>query len=257
MILDEIVANKRIELVEAKQRRPLNELRAAAEGLARRGDYAAALRGEDVRLIAEIKRASPTKGVMRGEVDPIAVAQRYVAAGADAISILTDAKYFRGSLDDLARVAQRFATPLLRKDFLIDEYQVYEAALAGAASALLIVGIVDDAYLADLISLQRSLGLEPTVEVHDEDQVERALTAGALIVGINNRDLRTFTVDLATTERLRPRIPVDRIVVSESGIRGAADVNRLRAANVQAIHVGEALMVSDDPEAKARELLGR
>jgi len=257
MILDEIVANKRIELIEAKRQRPLSELRAAAESLPRRGGYAAVLRGDDVRLIAEIKRASPTKGVMRGEVDPVAVAERYVAAGADAISILTDSKYFRGSLDDLAQVAQRVVTPLLRKDFLIDEYQVYEATLAGATSALLIVGIVEDSYLSELIHLQRSLGLEPTVEVHDEDQIERALAAGALIVGINNRDLRTFTVDLATTERLRPRIPVDRIVVSESGIHNAADVDRLRAANVQAIHVGEALMVSDDPEAKVRELLGR
>src|SRR5579884_1850792 len=123
MILDEIVDHKRRELIEAKRRQPLSELRAAAEDLPRRSDYAAALRGDDVRLIAEIKRASPTKGVMRDEVDPVVVAERYVAAGADAISILTDAKYFRGSLDDLIRVAQRFSTPLLRKDFLIDEYQ--------------------------------------------------------------------------------------------------------------------------------------
>ncbi|HLH74183.1 MAG TPA: indole-3-glycerol-phosphate synthase, partial [Chloroflexota bacterium] len=147
--------------------------------------------------------------------------------------------------------------PLLRKDFLIDEYQVYEAALAGAGSALLIVGIVDDGYLAELIALQRSLGMEPTVEVHDEEQVERALEAGALIVGINNRDLRTFTVDLATTERLRPLIPEDHIVVSESGIHTAADVERLRLAKVQAIHIGEALMVSEDPVEKVRELMGR
>jgi indole-3-glycerol phosphate synthase len=144
---------------------------------------------------------------------------------------------------------------VLRKDFVVDPYQVYEAVVAGASSALLIVGIVEDALLADLIALQRSLGMEPQVEVHDADQVERALAAGARIVGINNRDLRTFEVDLATTERLRPLIPADCIVVSESGIHTAADVARLRRANVQAIHVGESLMLSNDPARKIRELV--
>lgn len=258
MILDDIVAQKRVELEELKQTTPLRALVERVESTERHvRDYADALRGEDIRLIAEIKKASPTKGVLNSEIDPVALAATYEAAGAHAISILTDEKFFRGSLDDLARVARGCSLPLLRKDFLIDEYQVYEAVLAGAASALLIVAILDDRQLAELIALQRSLGMEPQVEVHDENEVERALKADALIVGINNRDLRTFTVDLATTERLRPLIPSDRIVVSESGIHTSADVARLRAADVQAMHIGEALMVSSDPIQKARELFGK
>lgn len=257
MILDEIVANTRSELADAKQRLPLAALQDRLDEAPTRRDYAGALRGEDVRLIAEIKKASPSKGVLRADFDPLLIAASYAAAGADAISVLTDRKFFQGSLDDLCRVSQHSTLPLLRKDFVVDPYQVYEAVLAGASSALLIVGIVDDGVLAELIALQRSLGLEPQVEVHDEAQVESALKAGALIVGINNRDLRTFQTDLATTERLRPLIPPDRIVVSESGIHTPADVARLRAAGVQAIHIGESLMMSEDPGRKVRELLGR
>ena len=256
MILDEIVANTRIEVAQAKRQVPLSAVRERAEAAPRRADYAAALRGEDVRLIAEIKKASPSKGVLCVDFDPVAIARSYVTAGAHAISVLTDRKYFQGSLDDLSRVAEATTLPLLRKDFLVDPYQVYDAVVAGASSALLIVGIVDDALLADLIALQRSLGLEPQVEVHDDGEVERALRADALIVGINNRDLRTFSVDLGTSVRLRPLIPSDRIVVSESGIHTRADVARLRDAGVQAIHIGESLMVSDNPVQKVRELLG-
>ncbi len=255
MILDDIVANTRVEVAEAKRRVPMRELIDRAEVAPPRRDYAGALRGDDLRLIAEIKKASPSKGLLRADFDPLAIAACYVAAGAHAISVLTDRRYFQGSLDDLYRVAQYSSVPLLRKDFIVDPYQVYEAVVAGASSALLIVGILDDAELADLIALERSLGLEPQVEVHDATEVERALKAGALIVAINNRDLKTFDVDLATTERLRPLIPADRIVVSESGIRTAADVARLRAANVQAIHIGESLMVSGDPGRKVRELM--
>ena len=256
MILDDIVANTRVELAEAKRRLPLRALMDQVEAAPPRRDYAGALRGEDIRLIAEIKKASPSKGLLRADFDPLAIAACYIAAGAHAISVLTDRKFFQGSLDDLYRVSQYSALPLLRKDFIVDPYQVYEAVLAGASSALLIVGILDDAELADLIALERSLGLEPQVEVHDEVEVARALKADALIIGINNRDLRTFAVDLATTERLRPLIPADRIVVSESGIHTGADVARLRTAGVQAIHIGESLMVSEDPARKVRELMG-
>ncbi len=256
VILDDIVANTRRELSEAKQRLPLRELVERAAVAPPRRDYAGALRGDDLRLIAEIKKASPSKGLLRGDFDPLAIAACYIAAGAHAISVLTDRRYFQGSLDDLYRVSQYSTVPLLRKDFIVDPYQVYEAVLAGASSALLIVGILDDAELVDLIALERSLGLEPQVEVHDAREIERALRADALIVAINNRDLKTFEVDLATTERLRPLIPSDRIVVSESGIHTAADVERLRAANVQAIHIGESLMVSDDPGRKVQELMG-
>lgn len=255
MILDDIVANTRVELAEANRRLPLGVLIDRAKDAPPRRDYAGALRGDDLRVIAEIKKASPSKGLLRADFDPPAIAAAYAAAGVAVISVLTDRKFFQGSLDDLASVARVSALPLLRKDFVVDQYQVYEAVVAGASSALLIVGILDDGELAELIALQRTLGLEPQVEVHDLAEVERALKADALIIGINNRDLKTFQVDLATTERLRSRIPADRIVVSESGIHTAADVARLRTAGVQAIHVGESLMLSRDPVAKVRELL--
>ncbi len=261
MILDDIVAHKQVELAEARRRMPLSELRALAETAPPRRDYVAALRPEvgsdEIRLIAEIKRASPSKGIIRENLDLLGLARSFIAGGANAISVLTDERFFAGSLDDLSRVSQYGTLPTLRKDFLIDPYQVYEAVLAGASSALLIVGIIDNAELADLIAIERSVGMEPQVEVHDEYQVECAIRAGALIVGINNRDLKTFKVDLASTERLRPLIPTNCIVVSESGIHTADDVQRLRRTGVQAVHIGESLMMSDDPALKIRSLLER
>lgn len=256
MILDDIVTSTRQQLAEARRQRPLSELRARAVEAPPRPDYGEALRGDRLRLIAEVKKASPSKGLLRAEFDPVALAGCYVAAGAHAISVLTERRFFQGSLADLSAISARYHLPVLRKDFIVDPYQVYEAVVAGASSALLIVSILDDGALAELIAMQRSLGMEPQVEVHDEREVERALKAGALVIGINNRDLRTFRTDLATTERLRPLIPADRIVVSESGIHGAADVARLSRVGVQAIHIGEALMVSEDPERTIRELMG-
>lgn len=261
MILDDIVANTRVELADAKRALPLAELRDRVDVAPPRRDYALALTptggSDDIRLIAEIKRSSPSKGVLRQDFDLLGMEASFIAGGAHAISVLTDGRFFGGSLGDLHRICQYGTLPALRKDFLIDAYQIYEAVAVGASSALLIVGIVDDAELADLIALERSLGMEPQVEVHDEAEVERALRAGARIVGVNNRDLRTFAVDLATTERLRPLIPADCIVVSESGIHHRADVVRLRDAGVQAIHVGESVMLSADPARKIRELLGK
>jgi indole-3-glycerol phosphate synthase len=261
VILDDIVAHKRLEVAEARRRLEFAELRALAEVAPPRRDYVRALRPDpsdgSVRLIAEIKRASPSKGILRRDVDLLGTVASFVAGGADAISVLTDERFFAGSLDDLTRVSQYSTLPTIRKDFLIDPYQVYEAVLAGASSALLIVGIVEDGELADLITLQRALGMEPQVEVHDEDEVERALRAGAHIIGVNNRDLRTFSVDLATTERLRPLIPQDCILVSESGIHTRSDVERLQEAGVQVVHIGESLMTSDDPALAIQALLGR
>jgi indole-3-glycerol phosphate synthase len=261
VILDDIVAHKRVGVAEARRRVPIGELRALAESAPPRRDYAAALQptsdADGVRLIAEIKRASPSKGVLREDVDLLGIVASFVAGGAHAISVLTDERFFAGTLDDLTRVSHYGSLPTLRKDFLIDAYQVYEAVLAGASSALLIVSVVDDRELTDLIVLQRSLGMEPQVEVHDEREVERALRAGARIVGVNNRDLRTFNVDLATTERLRPLVPRDCILVSESGIHRRSDVERLREAGVQAVHIGESLMTSDDPAMMIRRLLGK
>jgi indole-3-glycerol phosphate synthase len=261
MILDKIVEHKRIEVAEARRRVPFEEVRSLAEVAPPRRDYARALQPDSadggIRLIAEIKRASPSKGILRRDVDLLGTVASFVAGGAHAISVLTDERFFAGSLDDLARVSQYGSLPTLRKDFLIDPYQVYEAVVAGASSALLIVGIVDDVELADLIALQRSLGMEPQVEVHNESEVEHALRAGTRIVGVNNRDLRDFSVDLATTERLRPLIPRDCFLVSESGIHTRADVVRLQEAGVQAVHIGESLMISDEPALAIRTLLGR
>ncbi|HLG51023.1 MAG TPA: indole-3-glycerol phosphate synthase TrpC [Chloroflexota bacterium] len=257
MILDEIVEHTRQEVAAAKRQRPLSSLIDRLAEAPPHRDYASALSGDGIRIIAEIKRASPSKGILRTAADPSVLATCFAAAGASAISVLTDRRFFGGSLEDLEQVSRVSPVPTLRKDFVIDPYQVYEAALAGASSALLIVGILDDAELTDLLQLQRELGMEPQVEVHDEREVERALAVGARILGINNRDLRSFRVDLGTSERLRPLIPSDCIVVSESGIHTRSDVERLAAAGIRVIHVGEALMTSADPGDKIRELLGQ
>ncbi|HEY3081113.1 MAG TPA: indole-3-glycerol phosphate synthase TrpC [Chloroflexota bacterium] len=259
-VLDRIVELKRRDLAEEVAEQPLAALRAEAERAPRPPDFAAALRtGVDVALIGEIKRASPSKGALAQEVDPVALARRYVAAGADAISVLTERHRFLGSLDDLRAVRRAVDAPLLRKDFLFDPYHLYQARAAGAAAALLIVAMLEQSALVDLIGLTEAIGLTPLVEVHVEDEVERALAAGARVVGINNRSLHTFEVDLAVTERLRPLVPADRTVVGESGVFTRSDVERLRAAGVDAILVGEALMRAglDGVEGKVAELKGR
>ncbi|HEX2171180.1 MAG TPA: indole-3-glycerol phosphate synthase TrpC [Dehalococcoidia bacterium] len=260
MILDDIVAYKRAELAGQIARAPLAEVRARAESAEPVRDFGRVLRGQDVRLIAEIKKASPVKGVLFPDLDPVALARKYAAAGAAAISVLTDERFFQGHLSFLSQIRSGLAavgatTPLLRKDFLFDPYQVYEARAAGADAILLIVAILDQVQLTEYRQLAEELGLAALVETHDEGEVERALTAGARIIGINNRDLRTFTVDLGTTEKLRRLIPTDRIVVSESGIAGPAHVRRLAEWRVDAMLVGESLVTSGDVAAKVAELL--
>lgn len=257
MILDTIVTHKREELRALKARQPLAELRAAAERAPQTRNFAAALATPGVRLIAEIKRASPSKGVFQADLDPVALATTYVENGASAISVLTDERFFQGRLDDLWRVKTTHpGIPVLRKDFLIDPYQVYEARAAGADAILLIVAALEDDLLAGLLALAHELSLHALVEVHDEAELNCALKFEPRIIGINNRDLRDFTVDLGTTERLRPLIPDATIVVAESGIHTAADVQRLARAGVDAVLVGEALMTAANPAAKVRELSG-
>jgi indole-3-glycerol phosphate synthase len=241
-ILDTIVAAKVADLERDTRQTPLASLRAAAERAAPARDFEAALRAAPVGVVAEIKRRSPSRGVLAESVDPPEVARRYRDAGADAISVLTEEHHFDGSLDDLVAVRAAVETPLLRKDFLFAPYHLYQARAAGADAALLIVAMLEDAALRELIQLAGEVGLAALVEVHTEPEVERALAAGARLVGINNRDLHSFAVDLAVTERLRPLVPADVLVVGESGVHGAADVARLRAAGVQAILVGESLM---------------
>jgi len=254
-ILREIIAHKRAELQRSGP--PLAELLAAAAQAPLARDFAAALRGDDVRVIAEIKRASPSEGAIRAQgFDPAAIARVYEAAGAAALSVLTDERYFGGHLDHLRAARAAVGLPVLRKDFVIDERQLYEARAAGADAALLIVAVLEAGRLAELLALTQELGMAALVEAHDETEVEAAVAAGARIIGVNNRDLRSFTVDLATTERLAPIVPADRVLIAESGVHTRADVERLAEAGADAVLVGTALMRADDPGEALRELTG-
>lgn len=250
-ILDKIVQAKVHRLDEAKRRTPIEELardespRASSRGNA---SMAAALRSrERVNIIAEIKRRSPSKGIICGDFNPEWIAERYAMSGAAAISVLTEEDFFEGSLEHLRAVRGRVELPLLRKDFVFDEYQLHEALKAGADAVLLIVAILEEFQLARLIAVARELGLDALVEVHTADEMQRAVGAGASIIGINNRDLTTFNVDLETSIELARLAPQDAILVSESGINTGDDVRRLREAGFNAFLVGEHLMRADDP----------
>ncbi len=258
MILDEIMANKAIELEAARSRVPLPEVAQTAHQQAKPKSFVSVLRGPGIRLIAEVKRASPSRGLISNDFDPVAVARKYAEGGAAAISVLTESKYFQGGLDIMDRVGKELGEtrpPLLRKDFIFDPYQIYEARAHGADALLLIVAALKPSQVTELASLTRSLGMGCLIEVHNEAEVDVALSSDASVIGINNRDLNTFNVDLSTTERLRPKIPSDRVVVSESGIKSEKDVRRLRAAGVDAILVGEALMSAPDISLMVKELL--
>ena len=255
-ILDEIVAAKREELDVIKAGSPLAAVR---EQIARRPaplGLANALRGGDVRLIAEVKKASPSRGLLCPDFDPVQLAATYAGNGASAISVLTDPR-FQGEPEHLSAIKESgvsAAAPVLRKDFIFDPYQVYEARAMGADTYLLIVAILSPSQLGELLTLGRELGMDALVEVHDEDELQVALDAGAEIVGINNRDLRTFNTDLATTEGLAPLVPGDRVIVSESGIFTPDHLQRLGKLGVNAVLVGEALVTAPDTAAKVREL---
>ncbi|MDR7482288.1 MAG: indole-3-glycerol phosphate synthase TrpC [Armatimonadota bacterium] len=253
-ILDEMLAHKRREVGARRAVVPLETVRARAAAAPPPRDFAGAIAGPPVRIIAEVKRASPARGILRGDADPAAVARAYQAAGADAISVLTDARYFRGDPADLAAVRVAVPLPVLCKDFIVDPYQVYEARALGADAVLLIAGAVPREVLAALLVLAGDLGLAALVEVDGAPALDDALAAGASIVGINNRDLRTFAVDLEATARLRPRIPAGRLVVSESGIETADDLRRVARAGVDAVLVGTALMTAPEPGAALARL---
>ncbi len=257
-ILDEILATKRVEVAAAKQRESAGALAARARACTRKpASLRASLASADgVRVIAEIKRKSPSKGEIRRDFDPVAIARAYTAAGAAAISVLTDERYFGGSLATLEAV--RAATPiaLLRKDFVVDAYQIDEARVAGADAILLIVAALAPAELAAFAKHAAGLGLEALVEVHDSAELEIALASGAALIGINNRDLRTFETDLAVTERLAPRAAGRALVVAESGILGPPDVARLARAGAHGYLVGESLMREADVGLALRKLRG-
>ena len=253
-VLDAIVEHKRREVEEKKGRFDLSVLRREAEEREVPYDFKGALSKSGVNVIAEVKKASPSKGVIREDFDPLAIAKAYERGGAAAISVLTDEKFFQGSPLYLKRVAEAVKLPGLRKDFIIDPFQIYGAKVLGASSFLLIVAVLTDSQLREFIELGRHLGMEPLVEVHDERELERALKAGAEIVGVNNRDLRTFTVDVSTTLRLLPIIKGEgKLAVSESGIKGKEEICKLRERGTDAFLIGETLMRSEDPEALLRD----
>jgi len=254
--LADILARKRDEVAAARRAVPEADLRARLRDRAVSLPFEAglSLRGGPARVIAEVKRASPSAGAIRAGLDAVAQARAYAAAGAAAISVLTDGPGFGGSLADLAAVREAVAVPLLRKDFVVDGYQLLEARAHGADAALLIVAALDADTLRRLLAGCRELGLAALVEVHDEAEVDAALAAGATIVGINNRNLKTFVVDLAVSERLLPRLPASVRGVAESGVRTADDARRLRRAGAANLLVGEALVRAADPGALLREM---
>jgi indole-3-glycerol phosphate synthase len=255
-ILDDIVRDKRDELQRRRAAVSQSVLEARCRGLAPARDLEEALRpvAGGVRLIAEVKKASPSRGVLKADLDPVAMATAYVRGGADALSIVTDEKYFQGSLATLEAVRAAVAAPLLRKDFTLDEYQLWEARAAGADAVLLIVAILEPPLLRDLIKAAKGVGLSALVECHTAPELEVALGAGARVLGINNRDLRTFETRLETTLDLLPSIPPGLIVVSESGFFTGDDVRRVAAAGAHAVLVGEGLVRAADVGAKIREL---
>ncbi|MFM9105145.1 MAG: indole-3-glycerol phosphate synthase TrpC [Chloroflexota bacterium] len=260
-VLDRILARTADDVTARRATTGEQELERMAAGRAAALSLRAALSGPGMAVIAEIKRASPSRGVFPVTIDPADVAAAYLDGGASALSILTDEPFFRGSLADL-RAGEQVAharanpAPVLRKDFMLDDYQVLEARANGADAILLIVAALDDGAIRSLAATARALGMDALVEVHDEGELERALAAGASLVGVNNRDLHTFEVDLATTERVARELPPGITLVAESGVFGREDVRRLEAAGASAVLVGEGLIVQPDRAAAVRALLG-
>jgi len=257
-ILDKIVATKHEEIARAKATIPEAVLRAQLPTAPPVRDFFAALAAPGpIRLIAEVKKASPSKGLIRADFQPVEIATIYQQHGASCVSVLTDEQYFQGSLDYLRQIRQAIDLPVLRKDFIVDPYQVLEARVAGADAVLLIAECLPDPQLQELYDAIRALGMTALVELYEPDHLPRVLGIGARLIGINNRDLRTFQVDLNHTLRLCRQIPRDRVVVGESGIRTHDDVQRLAAAGVRAMLVGETLMAQADIAAAVDALLGR
>ena len=258
-LLDEILAHKRAETAARKRKISEQDFREMAADAPAAGGFSAALRARlaDGRpaVIAELKKASPSRGALRADFDPAGLAAGFRRGGAAALSVLTDAKYFQGSGAVLELARRGGGLPILRKDFILEPYQIHESRAMGAAAVLLIAAALPGGELAALHRLARDCGLDALVEVHDEDELARAAAAGAELIGVNNRDLQTFAVDLAVTERLAPLAPPGALLVAESGVRGAGDLARLRRCGVGAFLIGEALMRAADPGARLAELL--
>jgi indole-3-glycerol phosphate synthase len=257
-ILDKIVAVKREEVAAALKRKSLDLVRADAESRVLTRDFVGALRAKlaqgQAGVIAEIKKASPSKGVLREDFIPADIAQTYAENGAACLSVLTDVQFFQGAVDYLKQARASCQLPVLRKDFIVDAYQVYESRVMGADAILLIAAILDDAQMKDFEAIARSLDMAVLVEVHDEVELARALKLKTPLIGVNNRNLKTFEVSLDTTLRLMQQLPADRLLVTESGIRNREDVLRMGAAGVNAFLVGETFMRAPDPGAALAEL---
>lgn len=257
MFLEQILRSKAAEVRARKTQTPLAHLEQKLKGAPATRDFRHSLTGNRLQLIAEIKQASPSKGLLCPAFQPVRLAQSYEASGAAAVSVLTEENFFLGSLDDLAQVKRATKKlPVLRKDFIIDRYQIYEARVYGADAVLLIVAALTGTILTSYIKEAQALGMGALVEVHNEAELATALDAGAEIIGINNRDLRTFHIDLETTFRLRRKIPKDKVVVAESGIKTRDDLKRLAQVGVNAALIGEALVTAANPGAVLKELYG-
>jgi indole-3-glycerol phosphate synthase len=257
MILDQIVAAKRREIASLKKTTPLARLQGAVMDLPPTRDFRQAINHRPYAIIAEVKRSSPSKGRIRKDFDPVKIAATYQEHGAQAVSILTDEQFFEGKGAYLAAIKKAISLPLLRKDFIIDAYQIYETRVLGGDALLLIASILEQRQLLEYIELAGHLGLAPLVEVHTKAELGKALAAGAEIIGINNRDLKTFSTDLKRTLELAPMIPKGTIAVAESGISSRKDIELLMGAGINCFLIGEALMRAADIGAKLRELLGQ
>lgn len=256
MILSRIIEEKRKVVDEAKKAKPLGDLIKEIKSLSVRSSFKKNIsRPHHINLIAEIKKTSPSKGILRGDFNPVKIAITYQANGASAISVLTDERFFEGRLEYIPKVRGNVSIPILRKDFFIDEYQIYETVASGAEAILLIPEILSMAQISKFYNLATELGLDCLVEVHNEEDIEKALAIGATIIGINNRDLHTFKVDLGVTQRLIRLIPQNKVIVSESGIKGYEDIMFLKSLGINAVLIGEAFMEADDIAAKMREMM--
>ncbi len=256
MILAKIIEEKRKEIERSERRVSLNDLKDRAKTVSVKSTFKKFIsRKGRINLIAEIKKSSPSKGIIRADFDPTKIALTYQASGASAISVLTDERFFDGKLEYLRLVKSRVTIPVLRKDFIISEYQVYESAVNGADAILLIAGILTPEELNRYFGIAKELGMDVLVEVHNEEDVEKAVASHAAVIGINNRELSTFNVDLATTQRLVRLIPENKVIVSESGIETYEQVMFLKSLGVNAVLIGETFMKAEDIGAKVRELI--
>lgn len=258
MILDEIAAKTRERVAALKQNKPLTEVKAQAEALDPNTGFPFenALRKDDIAFICEVKKASPSKGVIAEDFPYLQIAKEYEAAGASAISVLTEPYYFQGSDRYLSEIAQAVSIPILRKDFTVDSYQIYEAKLIGASAVLLICALLDTDTLTEYLGIAHSLGLNAIVEAHTEEEVQSAIQSGARIIGVNNRNLKIFKVDITTSARLRKLVPESTLFISESGIKTAADIAVLRDNKTNAVLIGETFMRSPDKKKMLAELRG-